>query len=117
MLEMTIRVSDSLAEELGSAEDRMPEILAYGLGILSPLPGEVYQYILEFLTSAPSQEEVVNFEPNAAMQARVTLLLEKNRTDTLSAVETKELDEYMRINHLVTMLKARALPYLVRDSE
>lgn len=31
-------------------------------------------------------------------------------------VESKELDEYVRINHLITMLKARALPYLTPEN-
>lgn len=115
MLEMTIQVPDSLAEELKSVQDRLPEVLAYGLDRLSPLPNEVYQYVLTFMASNPSREELLNFEPTAAMQARVSLLLEKNRADTLSVTESKELDEYLRINHLLTMLKARALPYLTHN--
>ena len=46
------------------------------------------------------------------MQARIDLLLAKNRSGVLTASETRELDEYVRINHFVTMLKARTLPYL-----
>jgi hypothetical protein len=46
------------------------------------------------------------------MQARVDQLLERNRGGTISTVESQELDEYVRINHLITMLKARALPFL-----
>ena len=116
MPEMTIQVPDSLAEELVSAQDRLPEVLAYGLGKLSPLPSEVYRYILEFMVSDPSQEDLLNFGPTAAMQARVDALLEKSRTDELSNVESNELDEYVRINHLITMLKAGALPKSDRNN-
>ncbi|MEZ4866961.1 MAG: hypothetical protein R3C14_36905 [Caldilineaceae bacterium] len=110
MLEMTIQVPEPLAEELVAVQDRLPEVLAYGLQQLSPLPGEIYQYILEFMVSRPSQEELLRFAPTPAMQARVSFLLEKNRSGELAVAESKELDEYMRINHLITMLKARGLP-------
>ena len=116
MLEMTIQVPEPLAEELVAVQDRLPEVLAYGLQQLSPLPSAVYQYILEFMVSQPSQEDLLNFGPTAAMQARVSALLEKNRSDELTIAESKELDEYVRINHLITMLKAHALPYLTADS-
>ncbi|MEW5987848.1 MAG: hypothetical protein AB1791_14535 [Chloroflexota bacterium] len=116
MVEVTVRVPETLAERLSSVGSRLPEILAHGLDKLSPLPNEVYRYILEFLVSRPSPQEVVNFGPTLAMQKRVSELLERNRSDNLTPAEASELDEYLRINHLVTMLKARALPYLLASS-
>lgn len=113
MLEMTIQIPEPLAAEIAAKRDRLPEVLAYGLRHLPPLPNEIYQAILEFLVSQPSPEQIMQFAPTPTMQARVNLLLEKNQAGTLSEVESKELDEYTRINHLVTMLKARALPYLL----
>lgn len=116
MVGMTVRVPESLAERLSTVGTRLPEILAHGLDKLSPLPNEVYRYILEFLVSHPSPPEVVNFSPTPAMQKRASELLEKNRSGNLTSAEAAELDEYIRINHLVTMLKARALPYLLASS-
>lgn len=116
MLEMIIQVPEPLAEELAAKGDRLPEVLAYGLQRLQPLPNEIYQYILEFLVSQPSSTEVMHFGPTPAMQTRVDELLEKNRAGTITAADTKELDEYMRINHLITMLKSRALPYLTPEN-
>jgi len=112
MLELTIQVPETLAEELSAVHNRLPEVLAYRLQQLPPIPNEIYQSILEFLVSQPSPEEVLKFGPTPAVQARVNELLAKNRTGTLTPAETRELDEYVRINHLITLLKARALPYL-----
>jgi len=112
MLEMTIQVPEFLANDLSAKQERLPEVLAYGLQQLPPIPNEVYQYILEFLISQPSAAELLSFGPTATMQARVEHLLERNRSGILSEIEARELDEYIRINHLITMLKARALPYL-----
>ena len=116
MLEMTIQVPEQLAAELMAKSGRLPEVLAYGLRQLPLLPNETYQYILTFLVSQPSSAEVMHFSPTPAMQTRVTELLEKNRIGTLTASESAELDEYVRINHLITMLKARALPYLTPEN-
>lgn len=116
MTEMTIQVPEPLAQELVSIGERLPEVLAYGLEQLSPLPSGIYQYILEFLVSQPSPEEMMQFGPTDAMQERASALLEKNRNGELSKAEINELDEYMRIDHLVTMLKARALPYLAGNN-
>ncbi len=112
MVEMTIRVPERLAERVTAVQERLPELLEHGLGELSPLPNEVYRYILEFLVSQPTSEEILNFEPTPDMQKRANKLLEKNRAGQLTPAEEKELDEYLRINHLVTMLKARAISFL-----
>lgn len=112
MIEMTIQVPESLAERMSAVSERLPEVLAYGLEELSPLPNEIYRHILEFLISQPTPDEIVNFEPTPTMSERVSELLEKNRTGSLTAAESAELDEYVRINHFITMLKARTLPYL-----
>jgi hypothetical protein len=112
MVKMTIQVPESLAQQVSAARERLPEVLAYGLEELSPLPNEVYRYILEFLISQPSAKELLDFGPTPAMQERVNELLEKNRAGDLTSAELTELDEYMRINHFITMLKARILPYL-----
>ncbi|MCB9434877.1 MAG: hypothetical protein H6668_23195 [Ardenticatenaceae bacterium] len=112
MVEMTIQLPDTLASELASVEDRLPEVLAYGLGQLSPVPNQVYRDVLNFLISQPSPQELAQFAPKPEIQAHVSTLLEKNRAGMLTAVEQSELAEYDRINHLVTMFKARTLNYL-----
>jgi hypothetical protein len=48
-----------------------------------------------------------------AAQARLRLLLDKNREETLGAPEEAELNVYEQLEHLMTLLKAKAL-YLYR---
>ena len=106
MVTVQIQVPDSLAQKIYSAQKRLPEILALGLKELSPVPNEIYRYILEFLISRPSPQEIVKFGPTPEMQERASELLEKNRAGSLTKKEKVELDEYVKINHLVTLLKA-----------
>ena len=116
MTQLTIEIPEGLAERLLPLQARLPEILAHGLDELSPLPNQVYRYILQFLVSHPTSEALLNFGPTPAMLARAGELLDKQRATNLDAAEEAELDEYVRINHLVTMLKARALPYVVASN-
>ena len=68
----------------------------------------LFDEILDFLASAPSQEDIIAFRPSDDLQARASTLLDKNRGGNLTADERVELDEFQRMNHFMTMLKARA---------
>ena len=116
MVEITLKLPDELAERLSSVRDRLPEVLALGLDELSPVPNRVYRHILEFLISRPSPEALLSFAPTPEMQSRVDELLERDRIGHLTPAEAAELDEYVRIDHLITMIKAEALPYLPATS-
>ena len=109
MARITIEVPDSLAERLAPVRDRLPEVLAHGLDQLSPVPNEVYRYILQFLASNPSPGDIRAFRPAPQMQERISELLEKNRSNRLTPAESAELDEYERIEHVIRMLKIRSL--------
>nr|WP_155706942.1 hypothetical protein [Gloeocapsopsis dulcis] len=90
--------------------DRLPELLA--LSLQQPaLPSHIYSYILNFLASNPTPEQIVAFSPTPEMQARLRTLLVRERSDEITDVERVELDEYEKIEHLVLLLKAGSLPY------
>jgi hypothetical protein len=70
----------------------------------SPLLDE----ILDFLASTPTLEQIIALRPSPEVQQHISTLLEKNREGALSAAENFELDEYLRLDQFVTLLKARA---------
>jgi hypothetical protein len=109
MAEITIQVPAALAERLAAVRDRLPEVLAVGLKELSPLPNEVYRYVLEFLASNPSPEAILDFDLSPPMRERATELLARERTEQLAAAEVAELDEYARIDNILSTLKTGAL--------
>lgn len=108
MTTITIEVPDELSEQLGQAKDRVPELLAIGLQ-QSPLPVQVYRYVLDFIASTPTPEQIAAFEPAPEMRERVRALLARERTNEITSGEKAELDEYERIEHIVVMLKAADL--------
>ncbi|MEC4817657.1 MAG: hypothetical protein SAK29_30950 [Scytonema sp. PMC 1069.18] len=111
MVKIILEVSEELSEKLTQLGDRLPELLALSLE-QPPLPTRVYQYILDFLVSNPTSEQILAFRPTAEMQQRIQTLLRRSKDRELSPMEQKELDEYERIEHLMVMLKTGNLPHL-----
>ena len=111
MTTMTIQVPDELSEQLKYRGDQVPELLAIGLQ-QSPLPTQVYRYVLNFIASDPTPEQIAAFEPTPEMRDRLRTLLARERTNKVTPLEKAEMDEYERIEHIVVMLKAGNLPYV-----
>ncbi|WP_373481016.1 hypothetical protein [Geminocystis sp.] len=113
MAKITLEVPDELSEQLLQIGDQLPELLA--LSLQQPLlPAKIYHYILDFLASKPTTEQIVAFRPTAQMQERLNSVLTRSKTGELTSTEKQELDEYERIEHLIIMLKAGSFPYLER---
>lgn len=108
---ITIEVPDELSELLAQAGDRLPELLAFSLQ-QPGLSAHVYRYILDFLASQPTAEQIAAFGPTPAMAERLNALLAREASGEITPVEKAELDEYEQIEHLMLMIKAGSLPYL-----
>ena len=94
--------------QLSPVKEQLPDLLRRCLHPLA-LPAQVYRYVLDFLTSQPTPEQIAAFRPTNEMQARLRDLIERERNDDLSAAEQQELSEYEQIEHLIVMFKASAL--------
>jgi hypothetical protein len=73
----------------------------------------LFDEVLEFLSSTPTPEDIVSFQPSGALQERASELLEKKRHDALSSQELAELDEFAQLNQFMSMLKIRARKKLI----
>ncbi len=111
MVRITIELPEELSEQLAQVGERLPELLA--LSLQQPaLPAHIYSYILNFLVSNPTSEQIVAFEPTLQMKQRLCTLISRERSGEITETERKEIEEYERIEHLVIMLKAGSLPYI-----
>jgi len=63
--------------------------------------------VLNFLAEAPTAEQILAFKPSEALAQRSAYLFERNREGQLTAEEKAELDDFLRLNHFVNMLKIR----------
>jgi hypothetical protein len=106
MPKITIEVSEELSQQIAQiGNERLPELLA--LSLLQPaIPAQIYQYILNFLASNPTPQQIAEFKPTEEMQDRLRTLLARNKAGDINPRELKELDEYERIEHLMVMIKA-----------
>jgi hypothetical protein len=116
MASLTIEIPDDLMERLAPIRDQLPELLRRCLQP-SVISAQVYRYILDFLTSQPTPEQVATFRPTPEMQARLKYLLTRSQDGTMEPEEMQELDEYERIEHLIILLKAGNLPYLTTGAK
>jgi hypothetical protein len=124
MVELTIHISNELAQRLAPLQNRLPELLWQLLDVAN-LPSisqatvqtettnipAVYQEVLDFLIKRPTPEEIVAFKVSSQAQTRLSELLEKNRSITLNPMELAELDVYEQLEHMMILLKARALKH------
>jgi len=71
-----------------------------------------YEQVLDFLAGSPSAQEIINFRPSREAQRRFSELVEINRQRPLTLAESEELDHYIRIDQMVSLLKAKAYHHL-----
>jgi hypothetical protein len=118
-MQITIEVPDRLGEQLQKLGDRLPEALVRiasdvadrALQELTPTENIAYQddrQIVELLASQPSPEVVLAIRPKPALQARMSELLEQNKSGNLTRSEEVELDRYLLLEHWVRLAKAHA---------
>ncbi|MGE4096233.1 MAG: hypothetical protein AB7G75_35980 [Candidatus Binatia bacterium] len=124
MAELTIQVSDTLAQRLQPFSDRLPALLAQlvislesATTVASTLQSRaqlpetsVYTDVREFLLTRPTPQEIMSFKVSEAAQSRLRALLDKNREEGLTEAETGELDLYKQLDLVMALLKAKAFP-------
>ncbi|MBI1746654.1 MAG: hypothetical protein HYR55_08705 [Acidobacteria bacterium] len=110
-MEITLNITEELATRLRSLEEHLPQILELGLREFNATaqPGfEGIAGVVEILAGLPNPEEILSLRPSDALQARISALLEKNRTEGLSPAEEHEWSQYEFLEHVVRSAKAKA---------
>ena len=110
-MQIILEVPDYLGEKLQQLGTRLPEALDRALQELAPpdtLPYQDDRQIIELLASQPSPEVILAIRPTPALQARISELLDRNKSGTLSHSEEVELDRYLLLEHWVRLAKAHA---------
>ena len=119
MAELTLHISDELAERLKPITQQLPTLLEQVLAdnlkandIASIEPGIssnvlVYTEVLDFLLTRPTPQQVMAYKVSDYAQDRLKELLSKNREASLSSEEIQELDTYEQLEHLMILLKAQ----------
>jgi hypothetical protein len=67
-----------------------------------------YDEFIEFIAGGTTPETVVAFRPSEAARARVSELIQRQKSESLAAEEIAELDQCLQLEHLIRLAKARA---------
>jgi hypothetical protein len=112
MAQLTIEVPDALLPELEQVRSRLPELLTQWIAGLrvnqSDVEQTASQEVLSFLMRQPMPQDILSFKVSEVAQARLKVLLDRNRSGQLSEDESLELDSYEQLDQLMQMLKIRA---------
>ncbi|HEY3242228.1 MAG TPA: hypothetical protein VGM03_02665 [Phycisphaerae bacterium] len=71
-----------------------------------------YEEIIDFIAAGATPDRVAEFQASDAVRERVADLIRREKTSGLSAAETTELSEYLQLEHIMRLAKARARRYL-----
>lgn len=77
---------------------------------------QAYEELSEFIATGTTPQSLINFQASDTVKQRVIHLIELEKTNSLTQDEKKELDNYMQIEHLMRLAKAKAYKYLPTSS-
>jgi hypothetical protein len=67
-----------------------------------------FDEIVDFIAAGTTPEAVVAFHPSESVQQRVASLVEGSKNGSISPEEQSELEDYLQLEHIMIMAKARA---------
>lgn len=73
-----------------------------------------YEQVLEFLAHGPTPKEIIDYKLSPEAQARLSELIEANRQRDLTLYEEEELDHFVAMDRMLSLLKVKA--YTMQDA-
>jgi hypothetical protein len=73
---------------------------------------KVYDEIIEFIAAGTTPQSVIDFKLSEAAQERLEDLVYRHKTGEVTPQEKKELDQFLTLEHIMTLAKARAYTYI-----
>ena len=104
---VTITLPDELAERVAPFSRWLPTVLEVSLLKLKTPAVETASELVEFLSTNPSVQEVQTYHASVRSQTRMGQLLALNQAGVISGAEAEELDELLKLEHVVINLKAQ----------
>lgn len=81
-----------------------------------PVEATAKEVITDFLASGPTVEEIAAFRLPDSLQEHANFLLERNREGTLLPEERAEMEEFLQIECILKLIKAKAYHNLAHQS-
>ncbi len=68
----------------------------------------LYEEIIDFIAAGPTVDEVARFEASPETKDRVADLIYREKTSGLTPEEASDLDDFLKLEHIMRLAKARA---------
>jgi hypothetical protein len=75
---------------------------------ISPTSPRIYDEIIDFLASGTTPETLIEFQLSDNVKEHVGDLIFREKNSSLTTDEKSELDQFMMLEHILRMAKARA---------
>ena len=110
MVELTLQVSNSLAQQIQPISNWLPTIIELSVAnFKSSHVKKAADKLVAFLSSNPTPQKVLKYKITNESQNRVSSLLDKNGDGTINSDDNKELDEWQKFNNICFHLSAQTL--------
>lgn len=110
MVELTLQIPNSLAQQIQPISNWLPTIIELSVAnFKSSHVKKASDELIAFLSNNPTPEKVLKYKISEKSQNRVSDLLAKNGDGTIKSSEDKELDEWQKFNNICFHLSAQSL--------
>lgn len=72
--------------------------------------------LIDFIASGATPQQIVSFQASQQVKERVANLIKQEKTTGLSTEDKSELEQFLQLEHLIRLIKARAYQYLEKQS-
>ena len=76
---------------------------------------QAYAEIVEFLATDTTPESIINFQLSEEAKEHIADLIYQHKNDGLTRDEKSELDRYLVLEHLMTLIKVVAHKHIVKN--
>jgi hypothetical protein len=82
---------------------------------MATLINPAYEEIINFLAGGITSQSLIEFQVSETVKERVADLIFREKNDVLSSEEKSELDNYLVLEHLLRLAKARAYQFIKEE--
>lgn len=75
-----------------------------------------YEEIINFLAAGITSQSLVDFQVSDTIKERVSDLISREKNEGISLEEKSELDNYLILEHLLRLAKARAYNFINEET-
>ena len=84
------------------------------MNVATKIP-QAYAEIVEFLAAGTTPESIINFQLSEEAKEHIADLIYQHNNEGLTREEKSELDRYLLLEHLMTLVKALAQKHIVKE--